>query len=464
MTDAGLRVERVRLRPALAAPAPAARRPPGGRPMADPTTARRTASDDGPDARRRVLRRHGHAGPGPLVVPGAPGARDRAAGGARWPPVALVIDVGCGTGDNLGALEALTGRTVVGVELSPYAIRHAPPRRAGAVRVGVSRAEHLPFATGSADLITSMDVIEHLDDDAALAEYHRVVRPGGLVLLTVPAYPWLWSHHDDWAAHLRRYTRPTLLDAVTRAGLRPRAHDLLQLVPRAAGRGHATDTRPPAHHRRAGRGRRREPAGRSRDDHARVRRAPVGRAGAAACRSACRSSRWPSGPDDAGARADRRPSTGDPVSRPRRSRGSGGRRRRWPPTGAARSATVVSWVMIQNRRVRMPSTTVAATSAGSRPPSTRPWTTLRIPSAAASGSPSSRRRRRSTRPAQARRASGHHADVGRAVALGVVDAGAHPLGAQHRDADAGRPHDLQVEVQRLGERHDAVLGGVVRAP
>jgi SAM-dependent methyltransferase len=134
---------------------------------------------------------------------------------------ARVIDVGCGTGDNLEALEEIVGRTVVGVELSPYAVRHAPRTAAGDVRVGVSRAEHLPFATGSADLITSMDVIEHLDDAVALAEYRRVLRPGGLVLLTVPAYPWLWSHHDDWAAHLRRYTRRTLVDAVTQAGLRP---------------------------------------------------------------------------------------------------------------------------------------------------------------------------------------------------------------------------------------------------
>ena len=139
----------------------------------------------------------------------------------RLAPGARVIDVGCGTGDNLPALEAAAGRTVVGVELSPYAIRRAPRSADGAVRVGVSRAEQLPFSAGCADLVTSMDVIEHLDDDAALAEYHRVLRPGGLVLLTVPAYRWLWSAHDDWAAHLRRYTRPMLLDAVERAGFRP---------------------------------------------------------------------------------------------------------------------------------------------------------------------------------------------------------------------------------------------------
>ena len=59
----------------------------------------------------------------------------------RVPPGSRVIDVGCGTGDNLGALEEIVGRTVVGVELSPYAVRHAPRTAAGDVRVGISRAE-----------------------------------------------------------------------------------------------------------------------------------------------------------------------------------------------------------------------------------------------------------------------------------------------------------------------------------
>ncbi|HET6954671.1 MAG TPA: class I SAM-dependent methyltransferase [Acidimicrobiales bacterium] len=152
------------------------------------------------------------------------------------PPEARVVDVGCGTGDNLGALEAAAGGTVVGVELSPYAVRHAPRSPAGDVRVGVARAEQLPFAAGCADLVTSMDVIEHLDDVAALAEYRRVLRPGGWLLLTVPAYPWLWSAHDDWAAHLRRYTRPSLVGAVRAAGFRPERSTYFNsfLVPPAA--------------------------------------------------------------------------------------------------------------------------------------------------------------------------------------------------------------------------------------
>jgi len=151
-------------------------------------------------------------------------------------PGATVIDVGCGTGDNLGALDDAVARPVVGVELSEYAVRHAPRAPGGGVRVGVARAEHLPFPAGCADLVTSMDVIEHLDDDAALADYRRVVRPGGLVLLTVPAYQWLWSDHDTWAAHRRRYSRRTLVAAVERAGLRVRRVTYFNsfLVPPAA--------------------------------------------------------------------------------------------------------------------------------------------------------------------------------------------------------------------------------------
>lgn len=140
--------------------------------------------------------------------------------GGRVVPGAVVVDVGCGTGDNFAALEAVTTRSVVGAELSPQALRHAPPSRAGCVRVSIARAECLPFASGCADVVTSLDVVEHLDDDvAALREYRRLLRPGGWLLLTVPAYQWLWSHHDEWAAHRRRYGADQLAGAVEAAGL-----------------------------------------------------------------------------------------------------------------------------------------------------------------------------------------------------------------------------------------------------
>lgn len=139
--------------------------------------------------------------------------------GGRLAPGASVVDVGCGTGDNLGTLEALAGGgPVSGVELSAHAIRRVPAGPGGA-RVGIALAEHLPYRDGAADLLTSMDVIEHLDDDrVAMAEFHRVLRPGGWLLLTVPAYQWLWSRHDETAAHRRRYSRPRLEAVVEGAG------------------------------------------------------------------------------------------------------------------------------------------------------------------------------------------------------------------------------------------------------
>lgn len=129
-----------------------------------------------------------------------------------------VIDVGCGTGDNLATLAAVAAGPVSGVEISRHALGRVPPGPAG-TRVAEARAEDLPYASGSADLVTSMDVVEHLDDDlVALVEYRRVLRPGGLLVLTVPAYRWLWSAHDERAAHRRRYTRRRLEAVVRDAG------------------------------------------------------------------------------------------------------------------------------------------------------------------------------------------------------------------------------------------------------
>ena len=130
------------------------------------------------------------------------------------PPNARVLDAGCGSGRTLQ--ELVHYGAVSGIELNTDAASLARDRELGDVRVG--RLEKLPWDDATFDLITCLDVIEHVPDDvAALAELWRVCRPGGWLLVTVPAYQALWSHHDEANHHYRRYSR-SMLRAASRAG------------------------------------------------------------------------------------------------------------------------------------------------------------------------------------------------------------------------------------------------------
>jgi SAM-dependent methyltransferase len=133
------------------------------------------------------------------------------------PSPARILDAGCGSGRTLE--ELVDYGTVAGLELNPDAADVARGRRCGEVQVG--RLEELPWPTDSFDLITCLDVIEHVPDDrAALRELRRVSKPGGWLLATVPAYQALWSYHDEANHHYRRYERTTLRSAVAEAGWR----------------------------------------------------------------------------------------------------------------------------------------------------------------------------------------------------------------------------------------------------
>jgi SAM-dependent methyltransferase len=78
----------------------------------------------------------------------------------------------------------------------------------------------LPFATDHFDIVTAMDIIEHIDRDKdAVSEIARVLKPGGRLLATVPAYMSLWSEHDEALHHFRRYRAPEFKDIAQRAGL-----------------------------------------------------------------------------------------------------------------------------------------------------------------------------------------------------------------------------------------------------
>lgn len=114
-----------------------------------------------------------------------------------------ILDAGCGTGRNLVEFGRLG--PAEGVDFSEEAVAFC--RRRGLAGVRQATVEELPFPDGRFDLIIATDVIEHLDDDRrALAELRRVAAPGGRVIITVPAYRWLWSHHDESHHHKRRYT------------------------------------------------------------------------------------------------------------------------------------------------------------------------------------------------------------------------------------------------------------------
>lgn len=131
------------------------------------------------------------------------------------PAGARVLDAGCGSGRTLQDL--VDYGEVSGIELHEDAAQMARSRGHGEVRAG--RLEALPWPDASFDLITCLDVIEHTPDDrAALAELHRVCRPGGWLLVTVPAYPALWSLHDEANHHYRRYSRAALAQAAGAAG------------------------------------------------------------------------------------------------------------------------------------------------------------------------------------------------------------------------------------------------------
>lgn len=126
-----------------------------------------------------------------------------------------ILDVGCGTGANLVMLGEFGDAHGIDVSHDALAFCHAR----GLERVRHGAAEKLPYEDGTFDLVTALDVVEHLDDDmAGLREMRRVLRPDGHALLFVPAFMFLWGVQDDVSHHRRRYRMPELLKAVREAG------------------------------------------------------------------------------------------------------------------------------------------------------------------------------------------------------------------------------------------------------
>lgn len=115
-----------------------------------------------------------------------------------------ILDVGTSTGTNIRMLEDLKFDDVVGLDLSESAIEYCASKGFNNVQQG--DVLDIPFEDESFDLVLATDIIEHVDDDEkAMSELKRILRPGGILLITVPAFMLLWGKNDEEGHHKRRY-------------------------------------------------------------------------------------------------------------------------------------------------------------------------------------------------------------------------------------------------------------------
>jgi len=130
-----------------------------------------------------------------------------------------ILDIGCGTGETLTYLKTQFPKTQMqGIDLSPEAVKFTLKRGHKAKK---SAATKLPFKDNTFDAILLLDVIEHIKDDyAVIKEAKRVLKPGGVIVLTAPALQFIWTSFDENQGHFRRYNRHRLIDIATKNKLK----------------------------------------------------------------------------------------------------------------------------------------------------------------------------------------------------------------------------------------------------
>ena len=165
-----------------------------------------------------------------------------------------LLEVGCGTGHNLPMLSAFG--MVDAIEIDEAA-RALAEKRLGRPIHGSRLPELSGIAEGHYDLIGAFDVIEHVDDDhAAVASLAKRLKPGGKLVVTVPAHQWMWSAHDVVNHHKRRYSKAGLKALIDGSPLRLEKIGYLnsllfplaaavRLAGKAAGKDSSDDTLPP---------------------------------------------------------------------------------------------------------------------------------------------------------------------------------------------------------------------------
>ncbi len=131
-----------------------------------------------------------------------------------------MLEIGCGTGFVLrGLMERFAGARFTGSEVYSAGLAFAAARAPGATlcQMDARRIGHVD----EFDLIGAFDVLEHIEEDTqVLAEIRQALVPGGVLIVTVPQHPWLWSPADEYACHARRYARGEMEAKIAAAGLK----------------------------------------------------------------------------------------------------------------------------------------------------------------------------------------------------------------------------------------------------
>jgi SAM-dependent methyltransferase len=170
-------------------------------------------------------------------------------------PNLRILDAGCGTGFNLGYYSSAVGRDVYGLDVTMDALEWV--RKRGFKKITQASVTEIPFGPGTFDLVFSFDVLPQVPigmDEPAIREMHRVLKPGGHLFVRAAAFEWLRSSHDEELHTMHRFTRPELVEKLTRAGFEVEWSSyangflfpviLLRRFLKHAGIGKGTDVRP----------------------------------------------------------------------------------------------------------------------------------------------------------------------------------------------------------------------------
>ena len=129
-----------------------------------------------------------------------------------------ILDVGCGVGAVLADIQDLG--ECYGVDASPEAVEFC--RKRNIQNIVQADSSSMPYPSNRFDIALCLDVLEHVGDDLeTISEIYRVLKPGGIAIIFVPAFSFLWGTSDVVSHHLRRYTRPELLSKAKKAGFSP---------------------------------------------------------------------------------------------------------------------------------------------------------------------------------------------------------------------------------------------------